>query len=138
MSQVGYILGLNFGVVGVMMLIGWLLSLVYRNVTVVDSLWGLGFVLIAWITFFLSDGFIGRRTLILLLVTLWGLRLSVYLTRRNWGAGEDPRYGQWRKKAATVSGWSAWSKCSCCRRCFCGPLPWCSNSANFPRPRRVL
>jgi len=99
MSQVGYILVLNFAAVGVMMLIGWLLSLVYRNVTVVDSLWGLGFVLIAWITFFLSDGFIGRRTLILLLVTLWGLRLSVYLTGRNWGAGEDPRYGQWRNKS---------------------------------------
>ncbi len=91
--------GWNLVAVFAMMIIGWLISLRYRNVSIVDSLWGIGFVLIAWITFFLSDGFIGRRTLIAVLVTVWGMRLSIYLGRRNWGAGEDPRYGQWRKKS---------------------------------------
>ena len=88
----------NLVAVLIMMMIGWLISLRYRNVTIVDSLWGLGFVLIAWITFFLSQGFLGRRLLIVTLVSLWGIRLSIFLTRRNWGAGEDPRYGEWRKK----------------------------------------
>jgi steroid 5-alpha reductase family enzyme len=92
-------MGWNLAAVFAMMIIGWLISLRYRNVSIVDSLWGLGFVLIAWITFSLSDGFIGRKTLIAVLVTLWGMRLSIYLGRRNWGAGEDPRYGQWRKKS---------------------------------------
>jgi len=82
-----------------MMFIGWLISLVLKNVTVVDSLWGLGFVMIAWTTFFLTDGFFGRKLLITMLVTFWGLRLSIYLTRRNWGKGEDPRYGSWREKS---------------------------------------
>jgi steroid 5-alpha reductase family enzyme len=27
------------------------------------------------------------------------LRLSIYLTWRNWGKGEDPRYGLWREKS---------------------------------------
>lgn len=89
----------NLAAVATMMIIGWIVSLVYRNVTIVDSLWGLGFVLIAWLTFLMSDGFWDRNFLIALLVTLWGLRLSLYLSWRNWGKGEDPRYGGWRKKA---------------------------------------
>lgn len=91
--------GLNFAAVIAMMIIGWLISLWYRNVSVVDSLWGFGFVLIVWITFFLADGFIGRRALIAILVTVWGMRLSIYLGWRNWGAGEDRRYGRWRKES---------------------------------------
>jgi steroid 5-alpha reductase family enzyme len=93
------IMGWNFAAVVAMMIIGWLFSLRYRNVTIVDSLWGLGFVLIVWITFSLSEGFAGRKTLIAVLVTLWGMRLCLYLSKRNWGAAEDARYGEWRKKS---------------------------------------
>ena len=82
-----------------MMIAGWLVSLVRTNVTIVDSLWGLGFVLVAWLTGLYSDGFWGRNVLIAALVTIWGLRLSVYLSVRNWGKGEDPRYGGWREKS---------------------------------------
>jgi steroid 5-alpha reductase family enzyme len=92
-------MGWNLAAVAIMMIIGWLVSLVYRNVTIVDSLWGLGFVLIAWLTYFMSDGFWDRRLLLAILVTLWGLRLTAYLSWRNWGKGEDPRYGGWRKKS---------------------------------------
>lgn len=99
MDNIWPVMVLNFGAVSSMMIIGWLISLWYRNVTIVDSLWGLGFVLIAWITFFVSEGFAGRKTIIAVLVTVWGMRLSIYLGRRNWGAGEDPRYGEWRKKS---------------------------------------
>jgi len=90
---------LNLAAVVAMMILGWLISLKYRNVTVVDSLWGLGFVLIAWITLLLSDAFAARSVLIAAMVTLWGLRLSLYLTWRNWGKVEDPRYGLWRAES---------------------------------------
>ena len=30
--------------------------------------------------------------LLLAMATLWGLRLGAYLSWRNWGHGEDPRY----------------------------------------------
>ena len=93
------IMSWNLAAVAAMMIVGWLISLHYRNVTIVDSLWGLGFVLVAWLTFFMSDGFWSRKMLITVLVTLWGLRLSIYLSWRNWGKGEDPRYGSWRKKS---------------------------------------
>jgi steroid 5-alpha reductase family enzyme len=92
------ILTWNLAAVVGMMVAGWVVSLLYRNVTVVDSLWGPGFVLIAWLTFAFSDGYSGRRRLIAVLVTVWGLRLCAHLSMRNWGKGEDPRYGDWRRK----------------------------------------
>ena len=99
MQAVLTVMGWNLVAVAAMMIIGWLISLAYRNVTIVDSLWGLGFVLIAWLTLGMSDGYENRKMLIAILVTLWGLRLSIYLSWRNWGKGEDPRYGSWRKKS---------------------------------------
>jgi steroid 5-alpha reductase family enzyme len=90
---------INFNLVCVMMLLGWLFSLLKRNVNIVDSLWGLGFVLIAWSTFLYGDGYYNRKSLILILTSLWGIRLSVYLTWRNWGKAEDKRYDLWRKEA---------------------------------------
>jgi steroid 5-alpha reductase family enzyme len=90
-------LALNLVALLTMMCIGWLISLVFHNVTIVDTLWGLGFVMVAWITFYSGDGYILRKGLMALLTTLWGLRLAGHLTWRNWGAGEDPRYGSWRK-----------------------------------------
>ena len=78
---------------------GWMISLALKNVTIVDSMWGLGFPIIAWLTFFLSDGYVARKTIIIFLVTIWGLRLSIYLTWRNWGKGEDPRYQKMRERA---------------------------------------
>jgi steroid 5-alpha reductase family enzyme len=93
------IFGWNFAVVFAMMICGWFISLLFKNVTIVDSLWSLGFVLITWVTFTMADGFIGRKLLIALLVSLWGLRLAVHLSWRNWGIGEDPRYGTWREKS---------------------------------------
>jgi steroid 5-alpha reductase family enzyme len=91
------VLGWNVAAVVILMTVGWLMSLPGRNVTVVDSLWGLGFVLIAWLTFALTDGFALRRGLIAVLTSLWGLRLCIHLSHRNWGQGEDPRYGKWRQ-----------------------------------------
>jgi len=90
---------MNFLAVLVMMLIGWGISLIYRNVTIVDSLWGLGFVIIAWLTFSMADGYFGRKLLISLLVTIWGLRLVLHLSWRNFGHDEDPRYAGWRQKS---------------------------------------
>ena len=98
------VLGLNLGALVALMTAGWLTSLPTRNVTVVDSLWGLGFVVVAWLTFALADGAPARRWLIAALTTLWGLRLCAYLSYRNWGKGEDRRYGTWRE----ASGESFW------------------------------
>ena len=88
----------NLGAVTVMMVVGWLVSLKTDNVTLVDSLWGMGFVLIAWLSLAIGEQTTPRGLLLAVLTTLWGLRLTIYLSWRNWGKGEDPRYASWRKE----------------------------------------
>jgi steroid 5-alpha reductase family enzyme len=70
----------------------WLVSLPLRNVAIVDSLWSLLF-LAAGLTYAFSVAQPGpRTTLMLILLTIWSLRLALYITVRNWGHGEDRRY----------------------------------------------
>jgi steroid 5-alpha reductase family enzyme len=82
-----------------LLLAAWVLSLVLRDVSIVDVAWGLGFVAVAWVAFATGDGCLGRRLLLAVLTTLWGLRLAAYIARRKLRhPGEDPRYGAWREK----------------------------------------
>jgi steroid 5-alpha reductase family enzyme len=87
----------NLLVVGACMLALWTLSLIIKNASIVDPFWGTGFVIISWITF-LRVGVASARTgLLLAMVTIWGLRLSLYLLIRNLPHGEDFRYRAMRK-----------------------------------------
>jgi steroid 5-alpha reductase family enzyme len=99
------IAGVNLATLMALMTVGWIISVRIHNVTVVDSLWGLGFVLVALNTYLLGNGFDGRRILVLSLTIIWGLRLAAHLTWRNWGQNEDHRYGQWRKKSGPRFWW---------------------------------
>ena len=59
-----------------LMVVLWLISLAIKNSSIVDIFWGTGFVLIAWLTFALfPEGYLPRKILSVLLVTIWGLRL---------------------------------------------------------------
>jgi steroid 5-alpha reductase family enzyme len=62
------------------------------RVSVVDTAWGLGFVVVAAVAAALGDGPAWRRVLLLVLVAVWGGRLAWHVTKRNAGKGEDPRY----------------------------------------------
>jgi len=70
---------------------GWLISLKKNNVTHVDIMWSLFFVLNT-IYFYMTFPPSLRSTFVLILVLIWGLRLSIYLTIRNWDKPEDARY----------------------------------------------
>jgi len=88
------------------MTILWIVSLILRNTSIVDIFWGAGFVLANWIYFALTpDGFAGRKWLISILVTIWGLRLSFYILWRNWGKPEDSRYQKFREDAGEKWWW---------------------------------
>jgi steroid 5-alpha reductase family enzyme len=78
--------------------IGWALSLVRRDAGLMDVMWGLGFALLAVLYFALTDGYIGRKILVLTLVSIWGLRLTLSTLRRNVNAPEDFRYRELREK----------------------------------------
>ncbi len=85
------------GVVLMLMIALWLISLRLKNSSIVDIFWGAGFVIVAWVAFALTpDGFTPRKILIGALVTLWGVRLSLHILARNAGKPEDFRYQKWR------------------------------------------
>ena len=77
-------------------LLGWVYSLYRRNVNIVDSLWSLMFLAAALCYAILSGNFSGANLLLLELVTLWALRLSIFLAVRNHGEPEDRRYQEIR------------------------------------------
>lgn len=86
--------------IGLFAFAGWLISLARKNVTHVDSMWSLFFVIAAFTTaVFVLFVFPAPARLILVLacVLFWALRLFIYLTWRNWGPHEDARYVQIRK-----------------------------------------
>jgi len=70
----------------------WLLSVFKRNVAIVDSVWSLMFMLEACVYAIGAPASTLRATLVVVLVSVWGLRLALYITWRNWGEGEDRRY----------------------------------------------
>ncbi len=91
------IYGQAFLVIMILMTLLWLISIITRNVSIVDLFWGLGFVIATLFFFLKTDGSGTRKIITLALVAIWGIRLSVYLALRNIGKGEDFRYAQFRK-----------------------------------------
>ena len=74
----------------------WLISLLRNDVSIVDSLWSMMFLLVALVYSGISDSSGPREVLILVLVSIWALRLSAYITWRNHGHPEDFRYQEIR------------------------------------------
>jgi steroid 5-alpha reductase family enzyme len=94
-------------ILGCMILL-WLVSLRLQNSSIVDIFWGTGFVIANWVYFALTpDGFPLRKWLIGILVTIWGLRLSIYVLWRNHGKPEDFRYRKWRGEAGARWWWQS-------------------------------
>lgn len=99
--MVDYIL-YSAAAVFVYMTVIFVIALFKKDNSIVDIAWGLGFVLIALLTFFLEKGFTFRHNLVTTLLFIWGMRLAVHIFIRNRGRGEDFRYAQWRKE------WGKW------------------------------
>jgi len=92
-------------VIIVIMTILWIASIILKNVSIVDLFWGFGFVVAAVFYFINTDGNNIRKVILLILVSIWGLRLSIYLTWRNYGKSEDFRYREFRKKYGEKRYW---------------------------------
>jgi len=95
----------------VLMLLLWLYSLAIKNSSIVDIFWGTGFVITFWATAWIGATALSTRVLLLgVLVTLWGLRLSLYIFSRNHGQPEDFRYAKWREEAGSAWWWRSFFK----------------------------
>lgn len=89
------------GVVIFLYMSSWfVLSLLLKRNDVADIAWGLGFILVGWVSYFNNP-----KLLVLLIATLttvWGIRLSLHIYLRNKGKQEDFRYKKWREE------WGGW------------------------------
>ncbi|MEZ4998316.1 MAG: DUF1295 domain-containing protein [Bacteroidales bacterium] len=83
----------------------WLWSVLIRNASIIDIFWGFGFVAVNAFYVFGTGDLNPRKILILFLVTVWGLRLAIYLAIRNIGKGEDFRYRQFRSNYGARRYW---------------------------------
>ncbi len=84
--------------IATLMVTTWVISIVIRNASIVDIVWGTGFVVVAWVARLAGEGDATRQWLLTILTTLWGARLALYLLWRNAGHGEDFRYRSMRKR----------------------------------------
>ena len=120
-----YLKGLGF-IIGALTGL-WLVSLAIKDSSIIDIFWGSGFVLMGWFYAWSFDwaNLTPRNILFLSLVSIWGLRLTIYLAFRNLGKGEDYRYVQWREqygenywwvsylRVYVLQGWMLWIISAC-------------------------
>jgi steroid 5-alpha reductase family enzyme len=87
--------------------VGWLITLPGKNVNLVDSLWSLFFLAGALIYAANLETLGPRAVLVLILLTLWALRLSFHLAQRNRGKPEDHRYQAIRRNNSPGFAWKS-------------------------------
>ena len=91
-GELALVLGAGAAAIFGCMLLLWLVSIPLKDASIVDIFWGPGFAVAAWVSFALASGAPARKGLVVLLATIWALRLGLYLLWRKRGHGEDPRY----------------------------------------------
>lgn len=89
--------GAAFGFVAIVALGCWVISLVRNDVSIVDAIWSLMFLLMLCVYLILADTSHPRAWLVLTLTTVWALRLSIFIAYRNHGEPEDYRYREIRR-----------------------------------------
>lgn len=92
LETVGYSALIVFGYMTTLFII----AMIRKDNSVADVAWGPGFIVVSWAALVINGSYGASQFLVASLVTVWGLRLSIRIFRRNRGRGEDPRYQKWR------------------------------------------
>lgn len=76
----------------------YVVAQIIKDNSIVDIGWGFGFVIGAWATLLTTSNPTVLSYVIVGFISLWGLRLTLRLFKRNFGKPEDFRYAEWRKE----------------------------------------
>lgn len=87
----------SFGIIVTYFLFFFLIGTRIKNNSIVDMGWGAGFVIPSVVLYFFTAGS-DPQFLVMFFISFWGLRLTYYLIKRNWGKPEDFRYKLWRRQ----------------------------------------
>ena len=75
----------------------FILAILKKDNSIVDIGYGIGFIVIALVTFLAQDITPSHRSILIsLYVVIWGTRLAYRIARKNLGKPEDFRYAAWR------------------------------------------
>jgi steroid 5-alpha reductase family enzyme len=96
---------INLGLAFALFVALWAICLKTRDPSVVDSFWAFGMVILAWASWVQTDGSPQRKTWLVGLCSVWGLRLGFYLFWRWRAHGADRRYVAMMAKAKEKQGW---------------------------------
>ena len=83
---------LPLSVMALLAVAAWALSVKLRDVSIVDSLWSIFFIVFTLLFAWRMGSDVAASYVLIALILTWGLRLSIYITARNHGKGEDRRY----------------------------------------------
>lgn len=83
-------------------LVWFFISVIYKRNDVADLAWGIGFILVSVFSLVLAQNTSARAIIVVLLVSIWGIRLSSHILQRLKNKPEDARYAAWRKQ------WGKW------------------------------
>lgn len=76
----------------------YIIAQLKKDNSLADRGWAIGFLLVTFYSLIKTGYYFPRQILVTLLIFTWATRLTLYITIRNWGKGEDHRYQDLRKK----------------------------------------
>jgi steroid 5-alpha reductase family enzyme len=85
----------------------FVISLIVKRNDIADIAWGLGFCLVC-VYLFLTQPRQVISSVLYILVTIWGLRLSLHIYQRSRNKPEDFRYRQWREDWGKTFFWRSY------------------------------
>ena len=91
-SEIWTLLGINLALMIATLSLVAIPSFRSKDPSYIDGVWGLGFIVVAVATLLQTDGDTTRTTVLLVLCSVWGLRLGGYLLWRWHRNGPDARY----------------------------------------------
>lgn len=95
------ILGSSFVVSASIFLVVWVISVIKKDASIVDILWGPACAIPGVAAFVFVGGEQPLQIALVALVSIWAVRLALYLGARNLPHGEDYRYVRMRKRAGS-------------------------------------
>ena len=85
----------------------WLVSLLIKNVAIIDVFWSLTILSIGWVYVIGAESFGPGHLIVATFLHLWAIRLAFYLGRRSWGQPEDKRYQAMRAARGSGFRWTS-------------------------------
>lgn len=92
-----HIITLSAITVLVFMIFMFITAQIKKNNSIVDTGWGIGFILITLVLMLNSDRINIKELILFAMIVVWGFRLALHIYFRSRGKEEDFRYAQWRK-----------------------------------------